>query len=119
MKGEQKKFYKKLIFCIFFNNVTFIQTSNPALGRSKEFTLSLKVAHKRHSFIDPFQANNCSAFLIVAPDNSSRQVSDEKHLKIFNFNQSKTFLLEKQFSFCCCFFLNCYRIFWLISQLVK
>ena len=47
MEGEGKKFYKKLIFyCIFFNNVTFIETSNPALGRQKEFVLNVKVVHK-------------------------------------------------------------------------
>ena len=42
MEEERKKFYKKLISNgIFFNNVTFIKTSNPALCREKEFVLNL------------------------------------------------------------------------------
>ena len=47
MEGERRKFYKKLIsYCTFFNNVTFIKTSNPALCRQKEVILNLKVVHK-------------------------------------------------------------------------
>ena len=48
MKGEQKQVYKKLMsYCIFFNNVIFIRTSNSAHCRQKEFVVNnLKVVHK-------------------------------------------------------------------------
>ena len=42
-----KKVLQKIDFLLyFFNNVTFIKTSNPALCRQKEFVLNLKVGHK-------------------------------------------------------------------------
>ena len=67
MEGKRKKFYKNLISnCIFFNNVTFIETSYPALCRQKEFVLNLKVAHKCRSFINPFPVNHARLFPIAA-----------------------------------------------------
>ena len=40
-KESEKKFYQALIsYCIFFNNVTFIKTSNPTLCRQKKFVLN-------------------------------------------------------------------------------
>ena len=46
---ESKKVLQKidfLLYVFFFNNVTFIKTSNPALCRQKENVLNLKVVHK-------------------------------------------------------------------------
>ena len=88
MEREQKKFYKKNDFLLyfFFNNVTLIKTSHPALCRQIKFVLNLKVVHKRRSLIDPFPANHCLAFSsqslpassALYSDDSSWQVSDKK-----------------------------------------
>ena len=44
---ENEKSLQNIIsFCIFFNNVTFIESSNLALCQQKEFVLNLKVVHK-------------------------------------------------------------------------
>ena len=43
MEGERKKFYKKLIsYCICFDNITLIKTSNLALYQEKELIFTLK-----------------------------------------------------------------------------
>ena len=58
---ESEKSFTKIDLLYFFNNVTFIKTSNPILSQQKEFVFNLKVVQKWRFLIDPFPANYCLA----------------------------------------------------------
>ena len=103
-KESKKSFIKKTIFyCIFFfNNVTLIKTSHPALCRQIKFVLNLKVVHKRRSLIDPFPANHCPlpplSILMIPLDKCQIKSFNDNNIliKVELFCLKNLLLLEKE-----------------------